>query len=100
MSTGDLHLQVTKRFHRNQTDVVGMAVVNKVHKQGHHYSTLVTHNHPYISSCSRYIVYLSKSGYIHVYVCRGTEIDILSDKFIIHNVQAYTIHCVQRHDYT
>ena len=32
-------LQVIKRFHRNQKDV-GMAVVNKVHKQGHHYSTL------------------------------------------------------------
>ena len=50
-----------KTFHRNQK-YVGMAVVNKVHKQGHHYSTL--HNHPYIifavgiSACS----YLCRDG--------------------------------------
>ena len=33
------HKQAIKRFHRNQKDV-GMAVVNKVRKQRHHYSTL------------------------------------------------------------
>ena len=31
-----------KRFHRNQKDV-GMAMVNEVLKQGHHYSTLHCH---------------------------------------------------------
>ena len=33
------HKQAIKRFHRNQKDV-GIAVANKVRKQGHHYSTL------------------------------------------------------------
>ena len=51
-SSESLCMQVIKRFHRNQKDV-GMAVVNK---QGHHYSTLLSYNnHPYISSCSRYL---------------------------------------------
>ena len=30
-------IQVIKRFHRNQNNV-GMVVVNKVRKQGHHYT--------------------------------------------------------------
>ena len=34
-----------------------MAVVNKLHKQDQHYTTLhcPTYNHPYIDSCSRYL---------------------------------------------
>ena len=38
-SVSNLYQQAIKRFHRNQKDV-GMAVVDKVHKQGYHYSTL------------------------------------------------------------
>ena len=57
-----------------------MAVVNKVYEQAakehvFHYSTLdVTHNHPYISSCSRNM-YLSESGlqlltmYVEMVMC-------------------------------